>query len=89
MTKEESYRQEYNKMNHAYNEIFDSFEILQEADDADRFVIRAMNDILNAYSNILDIIKDGRNLNAPKPEKEDMNDAGTGKKGLFGGWSVK
>lgn len=84
MTKAESYTQEYGKINHAYNQIFDSFEVLQQAEDADQDMLRCLNDILVDFSNLLDVIKEERGT-APGQNSADASQK-TG--AAPSGWSV-
>ncbi len=84
MTRKESYIQEYNKMNHAYNQIFDSLEIISQADNPDKALVKGLNYTLNLLSNLLDVIKEEKNQ-----VEEDTSETNTKKeKKSFKGWKV-
>ncbi|GEM_PF-1304042 len=84
MTRKESYIQEYNKMNHAYNQIFDSLEIISQADNPDKALVKGLNYTLNLLSNLLDVIKEEKNQ-----VEEDSSESNTKKeKKSFKGWKV-
>ena len=83
MTKIESYKSEYPKINHAYNVIFDSLEVMQQAEDADQDMLRCLNDILVDFSNLLDVIKEEKNA---AQENNADNAKSEGKS--TGGWTV-
>ena len=84
MTRKESYIQEYNKMNHAYNQIFDSLEIISQADNPDKALVKGLNYKLNLLSNLLDVIKEEKNQ-----VEEDSSESNTKKeKKSFKGWKV-
>ena len=84
MTRKESYLQEYNKMNHAYNQIFDSLEIISQADNPDKALVKGLNYTLNLLSNLLDVIKEEKNQ-----VEEDSSESNTKKeKKSFKGWKV-
>lgn len=89
MTKDESYVQEYPKLNKAYNQIFDSLQILIEAEDSDSEVCSGVNSMLVYFDQILDVVKSERDeFIAAQKEKskestERQEEKSGGKKGKF------
>ncbi len=71
-------------MNHAYNQIFDSLEIISQADNPDKALVKGLNYTLNLLSNLLDVIKEEKNQ-----VEEDSSESNTKKeKKSFKGWKV-
>lgn len=64
MTRVESYAQEYSKINKAYNAMFDSLQVLIEAEDSDPEVCNAINNALVFLDPVLDQIKEERDAAA-------------------------
>lgn len=60
MTRAESYIQEYTNLNKAYNQMFDSLQVLLEAEDNDPQVCQGINNALTYLDEILDAIKEER-----------------------------
>ncbi len=60
MTRAESYIQEYTNINKAYNQIFDSLQVLVEAEDSDPDVCSGINALLVHLDKILDVVKEER-----------------------------
>ncbi len=87
MTRKESYIQEYNKMNHAYNQIFDSLEVLSQAENPDKALLKGLNYTLNLLSNLLDVIKEEKNQ-IEKTEEPKDSDSKKEKKSLKG-WKFR
>lgn len=77
MTKTESYAQEYPKINKAYNTIFDSLQILIEAEDSDPEVCAAINNALVYLDPVLDKIKEERDKAIKNSSKKDDSSKGT------------
>lgn len=57
MTKTEIYNSDYTKLNHAYIQIYETFQKLSEAPDADGEVAMVLAGILRAFNPTLDKIK--------------------------------
>jgi len=57
MTKVDVYNSDYTKLNHAYIEIYNSYEKLIQCEDADEEVLAVMETILRAFNPALDRIK--------------------------------
>lgn len=87
MTRKESYILEYNKMNHAYNQIFDSLEVLSQAENPDKALLKGLNYTLNLLSNLLDVIKEEKNQ-IEKTEEPKDSDSKKEKKSLKG-WKFR
>lgn len=87
MTRKESYIQEYNKMNHAYNQIFDSLEVLSQTENPDKALLKGLNYTLNLLSNLLDVIKEEKNQ-IEKTEEPKDSDSKKEKKSLKG-WKFR
>ena len=71
MTRAQSYIQEYTNLNKAYNQIFDSLQILIEAEDSDPEICGGINSALNFLDEILDAIKEERDAAVNKSKDED------------------
>lgn len=57
MTKTEIYNSDYTKLNHAYIQIFETYQKLAEAQDVDIEVASTLGEILMVFNPILDKIK--------------------------------
>ena len=80
MTKIESYEQEYRNMNKAYNQIWDSLQVLIEAEDSDARICSAVNSALLVLDEALTAIKDektkaqnAQSTTEPVPEEINTN----------------
>ena len=71
MTRAESYIQEYTNLNRAYNQIFDSLQILIEAEDSDPEICGGINSALTFLDEILDAVKEERDAALNKKSKDE------------------
>ncbi|WP_191016297.1 hypothetical protein [Treponema zioleckii] len=57
MTRAETYNTEYVKMNHAYIQLFESYQVLMQADDVDEEVKQVLESVFMVLNPTLDRIK--------------------------------
>ncbi len=57
MTRAETYNTEYVKMNHAYIQLFESYQVLMQADDVDKEVKQILESVFMVLNPTLDKIK--------------------------------
>ena len=82
MTRAESYIQEYTNLNKAYNQIFDSLQILIEAEDSDPEICGGINSALTFLDEILDVIKEEKDA-ALKTKHEGEDEHGIPPRSAF------
>ena len=79
MNKVEVYNSDYTKLNHAYIEIYQSYEKLIECPDADDEILTVMESILRVFNPALDKIKS--EMTVKTRYKEDPQTAASGADG--------
>ncbi|MCR5218704.1 hypothetical protein [Treponema sp.] len=76
MTRAESYIQEYAKINKAYNMMFDSLQVLIEAEDSDPEVCSDINNALVFLDPVLDRIKEEKDAAIKNSSKDNSSSKG-------------